>query len=66
MNERKVEIAMQEAVRFLLRVDAWKTASERTYEENGLTYSYGAPAEKASLRRASSDLSRALVEMRKS
>ena len=66
MNERKVEIAVQEVERFLLRVAAWKIANQRTYEHNGSVYHYGAPAEGGALRRASLDLTRALADMRKS
>lgn len=66
MNERKVEIAVQEVERFLLRVAAWKIASKKTYEINGLTYPCYTPSESAALRRASLDLTRALAEMRKS
>ncbi len=66
MNENKVEIAIQEAERFLLRVSAWKIANKRTYEMDGKIYPCYAPAESAALKRASLDLTRALADMRKS
>lgn len=65
MNERKVEIAVHEAERFLLRVAAWETASKRTYEINGEVYPCYTPTESAALKRASLDLTRALADMRK-
>lgn len=66
MNERKVEIAVQEVERFLLRVAAWKIANKRTYEIDGKVYPCYSPKESGALRRASHDLTRALVDMRKS
>lgn len=67
MNERKVEIAVQEVERFLLRVAAWKIANKKTYEGyDGKVYPCYSPAESAAMKRASLDLTRALAEMRKS
>ncbi len=65
MNENKVEIAIQEAERFLLRVSAWKIANKRTYEMDGKIYPCYTPNETAALKRASLDLTRALADMRK-
>ncbi len=65
MNAHKVEIAVSEAERFLLRVAAWKIASKRTYEMDGKIYPCYTPSESAALKRASLDLTRALADMRK-
>ncbi len=65
MNAHKVEIAVQEAERFLLRVAGWKIASKRTYEINGKVYPCYTPTESAAMKRASLDLTRALADMRK-
>lgn len=64
MNRDLVELAIEEAERFIKRAEAYLKESAKVTVINDFEYHSSAPKESASCKRSSMDLSRALSDMR--
>lgn len=65
MKTEQIELAVQEAERFIDRAKACLAARKETYSAGDYTFHSHAPKESGSVRRASMDLTRQLADMRK-